>query len=219
MIGRIAGVLTALVVLAGLGAAAGYLVGRDDAVEPTTFAVPQAVPAESPSFPVNVYDVSPDPTTAPLASDLPLHEEKFRSGGFALRAPAPDGWLRVELPGRSQWNFSVVDNPSHTYVLRIGIIAGERKTPGVETLSRIVALRAQESDGNSANLIVEDQSDTGFTATLIDSDGFQRVAIERFLTMPGDTSAYYTVAVNGREADREAMVALVDEVIAGAYVP
>lgn len=219
MAGRIGGALLALAALAGIGVAAGYAVGQGHVEEPTSFATPVAVPASLPSFPVNVYDVEPDPDTAPLGGDLSLHEEKFRAGGFQLRAPVPDGWLRVELSGRSQWNFTVATNPTNTYLLRIGILAGDRRSTGVETIARLAALESAETDGNFQNLIVEEESDTGFAATYIDSAGYQRVTIERFETVPGNDSAYFSVAVSGREVDREAMIELLDRVVEGAYAP
>ncbi|WP_323794336.1 hypothetical protein [Nocardioides sp.] len=219
MTGRIAGALALLVLLALVGAGAGYVSNQDEPVPPASFSPPVAVPAESPSLPVNVYDVTPDPDTPPLAVDTPLSEAKFRAGGFALRAPVPDDWLRVELSGRSSWQFSRPENPSGTYVLRLGIVAGERRAPSVAAASRVFALRQQELDGNSQNLIVEEQTDTGFTYTLIDAAGHQRVGIEEFLTVPGNDSAYFTVAVSGREVDREGMVSLLQRVTAGAYVP
>ena len=219
MTGRITGALAVLVLLALVGAGAGYVSSQDEPVPPVSFSPPVAVPAESPSFPVNVYDVTPDPDTPPLAVDLPLSEAKFRAGGFALRAPVPDDWLRVELSGRASWQFSRPENPSGTYVLRLGIVAGERRVPSVATTSRVFALRQQELDGNSENLIVEEQTDTGFTYTVIDGTGHQRVGIERFLTVSGNDSAYYTVAVSGREVDREGMMSLLERIMDGAYVP
>ncbi|CAN5162799.1 hypothetical protein BH09ACT12_BH09ACT12_20490 [soil metagenome] len=218
MTGRIVGALFVLAVLAGVGAGAGYVGGEDDEPQPTIFAAPQAVPAQRPSYPVNVYDVTPDPDAAPLATGLRLRVQKFRAGVFALRAPVPKGWLRVEQAGGSQWNFVPVDRVANTYLLRVGIVAGETKSPSVETNSRIDALHQQEADGNSENLIVEEQSTSGFTATTI-VGGYQRVIIERFLTMPGNSSAYFTVAMNGREVDREAMTELIDRVAGGAFVP
>ncbi len=213
------GALLALAVLAGIGGAAGYAVGQQRVEKPTSFATPVAVPASRPSFPVNVYEVAPDPGTDPLGADLLLSEEKFRAGGFALRAPVPDGWLRVELSGRNQWNFTVAANPANTYLLRIGILAGDRQSTGVEVIARLAALRSAEADGNFENLIVEEEFDTGFTATYIDGAGYQRVSIERFVTVPGNESAYFSVALSGREVDREAMAELLDRVVAGAYVP
>lgn len=222
MAGRIVGAVLALAGIAGLagiGGVAGYAVRHQSVEEPTPFATPVAVPASRPSFPVNVYDVVPDPDTEPLGTDLLLSEQKFRAGGFRLRAPVPIGWLRVELSGRSQWNFSVPTNPPNTYLLRIGILAGDRQSTGVETIARLAALRAAETDGNSENLIVEEESDTGFTATYIDSAGYQRVSLERFATVPGNESAYFSVAVSGREVDRAAMIELCERVVAGSYVP
>lgn len=218
MTGRIVG---ALVVLLLLGTGAGYAVAAatEGPDAPDSFPTPASVPAQSPSFPVTVYDVEPDPGVAPLATDVPLRVQGFRSGEFRLRAPVPVGWLRVELSGGSAWQFSVSSHPAHTYLLRLGIVAGDRRTPGVQTNARIFALRQQELDGNSENFIVEEQADTGFTYTLIDDDGFQRVGMERFLAVPGSSSAYYTVAISGRETDREGMAAMLDRVLDGAVVP
>ena len=219
MTGRIVRALLLLTVLTAIGAALGYAVGVHRTETPTTFATPEAVPASLPSFPVNVYDIKPDPDTVPLVGDLPLHEERFRAAGFALRAPVPDGWQRVELSGRNQWNFTLAANPTNTYLLRISILAGTRRSTGVEVIARLAALRAAETDGNFENLIVEEESGTGFSATYIDSGGYQRVAIERFESGPDDESAYFSVAVSGREVDREGMVELLDRVFEGAYVP
>jgi hypothetical protein len=219
MVRRVVSAVVGLAVLAGIGVAAGYAVGENRVEETATFATPVAVPAAKPSFPVNVYDVQPDPTTDPLETGVPLQETKFRSGGFKLRAPVPTGWQRVELPGGNQWNFTVATNPTNTYLLRISILAADRRATRVEAIARLAALRSAETDGNSENLIVEEESDTGFTATYIDSGGFQRVSIERFETVPGNESAYFSVALSGREVDREGMADLVDRVVAGAYVP
>ncbi len=218
MTGRIVGVLT---LLALVGGAIGYAVGENRpetvAPGPVVFATPRPLPAVDPSYPVNEYDVRPDPTTAPLATGLPLRTARFRAGGFTLQAPVPKGWRRGVLGGRTQWNFVDPDNPLNTYVLRIGIVAGERKSPGVATIARVAALQAQESDGNSENLVIRTDDDgAGFTASLIDLAGYRRVAIERFETLPDEPLAYYTVALSGREVDREGMADLLARVIAGA---
>lgn len=218
MAGRLVGAVLGLAVLAGIGVTTGYAVGQSRVEEPTSFAAPMAVPAAQPSFPVNVYAVEPDPATDPLETGLPMQEARFRAGGFKLRAPVPVGWRRVDVSSdRSQ--FSVASNPQNTYLLRIEILAGDTQSTGVQARSRIDALRSQEADGNAENLIIEDESETGFTYTAIDIGGFQRVGIERFATMPGNSSAYFAVAVTGREVDREGMLALIDRVVEGAYVP
>ncbi len=225
MTGRIVGALSTLVLLAIVGGGIGYVVATDRVEEPATFAEPQAVPAESPSFPVNVYDVEPDPDTAPLPTDVPLEEQRFRSDDFKLRAPVPVGWQRISIAGGVRWQFKDPATPSNTYLLRIEILAGTTQSTSVQAQSRIFALRQQEADGFAANLIIEEDDivqgdpDTGFTYTEIDDGGYQRVGIERFIAVPGNSSAYYTVAVSGREADRDGMVSLVQRIVAGAYVP
>ena len=214
MTGRLVG---ALVVLALLGGAGGYVVATARAesdVAPTTFASPAPVPAADPRYPIVEYVVTPDPTTAALPTDLSLHTAEFEAGGFTLEAPVPNGWRRVGLSGGTQWNFSDPANPPNTYVLRIGIVAGDRRSAVVETMSRITALEAQENDGNSENLIIEQQDDSGFTASLIDVGGYRRISIERFLTFPGNLSAHATIAITGREVDRGGMTDLIARVAA-----
>ncbi|CAN5629438.1 hypothetical protein BH11ACT8_BH11ACT8_33520 [soil metagenome] len=225
MTGRLVG---ALLVLLLLGAGAGYAVAEARTSDtpppgPVGFASPAPVPAADPSYPVNEYDVQPDPSTAPLATGLPLHEESFRGGGFRLQAQAPDGWRRVSLAGNTSWQFTVQTNPANTYLLRIGLLAGNRQDVTVASNARVFALQQLELDGNAQNLVIQDQyvtddhSEAGFTATFIDVGGYRRVAVERFLALPGQTSAYYTVAVSGREVDRDGITDLIGRIVATAH--
>ena len=78
-------------VLALVGVAAGFGVGR--LTQETAASVPGAtpVPAVSPSYPVNEYDVLPDPGIAPLPPDLPLHLARFHAGGLSMTASVAVG--------------------------------------------------------------------------------------------------------------------------------
>ena len=194
-----------------VGGGAGYALGQSREDEPASISA-GPVPAESPSYPVNEYDVLPDPGIAPLATDLPLHTAKFRTGGLRMTASVPVGWRRALLEGGDAWNFADPDNPPNTYLLRVGFVSG-RVSLTVARETRIAALEDAEAHGNLEHLVVEDRADDGFTATYLD-DGHQRVTMERFLPQGDSGQTYATVAVTGRETDRVGMADLQERVVA-----
>jgi hypothetical protein len=201
--------------LALVGVAAGFGVGR--LTQETAASVPGAipVPAVSPSYPVNEYDVLPDPGIAPLSPDLPLHLARFHAGGLSMTASVPVGWRRATLEGRGSWNFADPDNPRNAYLLRVGLVAGARFSVAVARESRIAALHDAESNGNLQHVVVEQRTDDGFTATYLDH-GYLRVTMERWLPQHDSNQAFATVAVTGRERDREGLADLLERVAASA---
>ncbi|KQW47860.1 hypothetical protein ASC77_15685 [Nocardioides sp. Root1257] len=205
------GLALALVVVGG---AAGYAFGQSQEDEPASISA-GPVPAASPSYPVNEYVVVPDPGIAPLATDLPLHPARFRTGDLRMRASAPVGWRRAVLQGGDSWNFADPDVPQPTYMLRVGLIAGDRASLNAAREFRISKLEDAEANGDLEHLVVEERSEDGFTATYL-SGGHLRVTMERFLPQPGSTQAYATIAVVGRDRDREGMADLLERVTASA---
>jgi hypothetical protein len=203
------------VVLAAVGVAGGVAAGRATQDRPAAIDAAAPVPAASPSYPVEELDVLPDPTIAPLAPGLPTHQATFSAGGLRLAAPVPDGWRRVELSGRTSWNFSVPDNPPNTFVLRIGLVAGNRTSVLVAKAARIAALEDSERNGALDHLDVESETDDGYVATYLE-DGHLRVAMERWLPVHDSTQAYAVAAVTGREVDREGMADLLERVVSSA---
>lgn len=197
-----------------VGGGAGYALGQSREDEPARISA-EPVPAQSPSYPINEYDVLPDPGIAPLATGLPLHPAKFRTGDLQMRASAPTGWRRAVLQGGDSWNFADPDVPQPTYMLRVGLIAGDRASLNAAREFRISKLEDAEANGDLEHLVVEDRSDDGFTATYL-SGGHLRVTMERFLAQPGSTQAYATIAVVGRDRDREGMADLLERVTASA---
>lgn len=202
-------------VLAVAGAAGGYAVGAVSADEPRTISLAMPVPAASPSYPVNEYDVEPDLDDPALEPGLPLVATGFRaSAGYALRASVPDGWA---MGGDgSMRTFAIPGADLNTYRLRIGIFT-DRQSVGVKRAARIGALESAEDDGEMQNVVVEDEDEDGFVATYL-QNGYRRVTMERFLDL-GRTSAYATVAVVGREADRSGMADLLERVSGSLRVP
>ena len=119
------------------------------------------------------------------------------------------------LQGKDSWNFAVPDNPPNTYLLRVGIDAGDRVSITVARESRIAALEDAETNGALEHVVVEERFDDGFTATYLDG-GHQRVTMERWLPQPDSTQAYAAIAVTGRESDRAGMADLLERVSASA---
>lgn len=216
--------------LALLGVAGGVAAGTMLQDDPTTIASATPVPAQSPSYPVDEYDVNADPGIAPLGTDLPLHEERFHLNRLRLAADVPDGWGRVELVTGGAWNFAPPDNPLNSYVLRIEIVAGARASVSAAKSFRILKLQNAVADGNMQRLVIEDETDDGFVASYLDpvmdhgrpdpTRGlYQRVTMERWLTFGGDSTAYADIAVTGRERDRDGMADLLERVAASAHIP
>jgi hypothetical protein len=201
--------------LALVGGAVGFAAGTAALDDPSALSGPQPVPAVSPSYPVNEYAVLPDPGIAPLAPDLPLRTARLRAGGLPMTASVPVGWRRVALQGRDSWNFADPDNPPNTYLLRIGIDAGDRVSLTVARESRITALEDAETNGAVEHLVIEERVDDGFTATYLD-DSHQRVTMERWLPQPDSDQAFAAIAVTGREADRAGLADLLERVSASA---
>ena len=81
--------------LALVGGATGFALARMAEEDPRVAAGAAPVAAQSPSYPVNEYDVLPDPGIAPLAPDLPSHVATFAAGGLRMTASVPIGWRRA----------------------------------------------------------------------------------------------------------------------------
>jgi hypothetical protein len=207
--------LGAVAVLAVVGVAGGYGVGALQTEAPATISVAAPVPAQSPSYPTVEYDVLPDPDVAPLAVALPLREVEIRLGSRSLSVSVPRGWVRGGQ-AEDSWIYTPPAYVSNTYRLRIDFLDPQTSL-GVERLNRINELRDAEGNGKLEHLVIEDETDTAFTATYLQG-GYERVSIERFLDV-GTGSSYATVAAVGRERDREGMADLVERVSASLAVP
>jgi hypothetical protein len=204
-----------MLALAALGAAGGYAAAVASRVGPTDFSGPTPVPAASPSYPVNEYDVCTDPGFAPLPSDLPRHPARFAAGELRLTAEVPDGWRRFALSGGTSWNFTDPDNPTNTYLLRVDLYPGNRESARVQVQSRIAALRDAQRNGDLQRVEVEDRTDESLRANYI-SACYYRVTMQQWLQLPGASGAFASIAITGRDSDREGMADLLERVVASA---
>ncbi|WP_244930487.1 hypothetical protein [Nocardioides sp. W7] len=211
MTARTLGIALALAVA---GAVGGYAVGAVNADEPRTISMALPVPAASPSYPVNEYDVKPDPDDPALKPGLALVETRLSAAGSKLVTGVPTAW---KAGGEGNYRtFVVAGNPLNTYQLRVGIFT-DKQSVGVKRIARLGALDEAEDNDALQNLVVESETDDGFVASYL-QHGYRRVTMERFLTL-GGTSAYATVAVIGREIDRPGLEDLLARVSGSLRVP
>jgi hypothetical protein len=209
---RWAGVTLAL---AAVAAGAGYAGGRLAGDQPAAGAA-EPVAASSPAYPVNPYEIEPDPGIAPLGTDLPLHPARFAVGDARMTASVPDGWQRaVVRPGNDSWMFTKPGNPANTYLLRIGIVVGDRDSLFAALEHRITQFEDADRNGDLPHFRVEERRDDGFTATYLEN-GHLRVTLQRWLPVRGTTQAFATVAVTGRDRDRTGLADLLERVVASA---
>jgi hypothetical protein len=199
------------VLLALVGAAAG--VGLARVLDDDPVAVAEVVPAVAtdPSVPTDPpVQVLPDPTTPPLATDLPTHVATVGQKPFGLSLPVPDGWTRSD-PKAGEWRWFVESNPLNTYVLRVVLPSGYASI-GTALQTRIDAL-----DGATGiqEFTVESQTADTFIATYV-SEGHRRLTMERFLSLDGSQTVYANVALVGRMVDRDGMADLLDRITAEA---
>ncbi len=210
-------VLGGAVVLALAGGAAGYGVaaGDEDQPDEVTPALAELVPVPAdPSIPVPSISANPDDPTletdiAVDAETLTVPDDKGKPK-YELRLPVPVGWNRTEVAA-GWWNYTKIGNSKNTYGLRVQILADEGLSLPGALQARTAALHSAETQGNLSDLEI-DESGFGFTASYLDSGGFQRVNVERFYPGPDPNVAFATVAGTGREDDLDGLTDLVDRI-------
>lgn len=196
--------------IAVLGGAGGYglavLLNDDDPAAIDT----APVVAVSPSFPTDPpVVIKPDPPYPVLERGLPLHPVRVGSESFGVTVPVPKGWARTDTDlVESKW--APPGAPLNSYLLRVKIVSGLRLTIEDALEQRRTALESVVTDWHLEN----DGADT-FTATYVNDD-HKRLAVERFLSLDGSDTAFVTIAVIGRESDREGVNDLLARVSAGA---
>ncbi len=168
------------------------------------------VVAVSPSFPTDRPVVTvPDPDYPVLERGLPLHPVRVGSESFGVTVPVPKGWERTDTDlVESKW--LPPGSPLNTYLLRVKIVSGLRLTIEQALEQRRTALQAVVTEWDLEN----ENTDT-FTATYV-NDQHKRLAIERFLSLDDTDNAFVTIAVIGRDSDREGLNDLLARVAAGA---
>lgn len=208
------GTLGAMLALVPVGAALGFVAANLSHEGPAASAGP-AVPvaAVSPSVPVDPpVTVLPDPTMAPLATDLEFRTATVGGRAFGVAVPVPVGWQKFSLASAED-RWTPPGNPDHSYSLRVEIVFGQR-----QTITQIMESRTEDLASLSEFEVVDQTRDT-LAFRYVDATRHARVQIVRWISPRATGTAEVEVAVSGRLVDEEGLAALLATVTDRARVP
>lgn len=199
--------------LAVVGGAAGYWLGADERPEPVTFSA-APVPASSPSYPVIPVVVVPDSTYPALEPGVPVHRVTVGASPFEVSLPIPRGWVRSDsTPGEWKW-YPSWDQIANVHFVRLRLVGNSYTTIPASVRQRIAAL---EDASDVADLDIEVQRPDRFVADYV-ADQHRRVAFEGYLGQAGSSTAYASIAVVGRSADRAGLRDLFERLMDGTRI-
>jgi hypothetical protein len=206
--------LAALVVvaLAATGAGLGYVQG-DDADAPVAVA-PSPVAAADPAYPRDrEVVVRPDPDYPPLEPGLPTTRQVVGESPFAVSLPVPTGWARSEsTAGETRfYPEPYSEEIANTYFVRVRLVANQYLSIGAQLDARIGALSTATG---IEDFTLESRSYDALVASYV-AGGYRRVSMEQYVAPEGSDTAFAYVAVIGREADRDGLAALLDQLVSG----
>ncbi|MET0524516.1 MAG: hypothetical protein ABWZ91_06935 [Nocardioides sp.] len=200
--------LGALLVLALIGAAGGYLAA--DLREPTTSNAAQAspVPAESPSIPVDPEQpFAEDITYPPLATSLDYRPHTIGDPPFQWTYEAPKGWKATE-EGLDEIRWRPPDEPEiGGFSLRVKLTT-EHKTKADMVIQKLGMMQAGYEDVDIVGQTQELLSFTYRDATR----NVQRFNTFRWFSLPGEDEARVEMSVVGRAVDVPGLQELLDRV-------
>jgi hypothetical protein len=206
-------VIGLFLVLLLLGLGAGYALASSTTEPSGRASGPEPVPAVSPAAPtVTPIEVETDPDDPPLATNLPVVRQLLQNGKRqpGVRVDRPAGWREsVRAPGGTEWNWADPDLPLNTYKLRINLLKGTDTSVAGAKGARLAELQSAFDDGNFRSFTIESDVANTFVVTYVDSNGYSRVEMDRFVVLDGTEDAYAVVAVTGRERDRRGIEDLV----------
>lgn len=194
--------------LLALGVGGGFAVSRSMTAAPAAHGTAEPVAAQSPSLPVDpAPDFVDDPTTAPLATALPLVDRTVGRGTAMVRLSVPRDWIRSDL-GPDEWTWRPVAQPKYAYVLRVEQVRGDR-----DPISRVLAGRklALDEDEEGLEFVGETTDSLQFTYT---ADQHLRHGLLQWVPAPGTATAQVEVAISGRQLDVPGMQDLIARVAA-----
>jgi hypothetical protein len=199
-----------------VGAAAGYGFGLLRREEPITFTDVRPMPASSPSIPIDVVEVLPDPSTLPpLPRGIPLVPRTLGEAPFDLVVPVPAGWVRTN-PASGEWRWYPPPGPEQTldtYFLRVRLIGNGYRTATAARDGRIADL---ENAADVHDFDLEETTPNGFVASYV-ARKHRRVTMDAFFKPPDTQYAEAWIGVVGRDSDRAGLAELRQRIVAGAH--
>ncbi|MFT3873851.1 MAG: hypothetical protein QM714_14615 [Nocardioides sp.] len=208
--------LGAVVALAVVGVAGGFGVAIATG-DPKPGDVPGPIAARSPAYPQAIpITVLTDPAYPALSTGLPLATTRLGERPFEVRVRVPKQWRRSHENLVNEWSWAPEGAPLNTYVLRIRTVGDLYVDVEDAMAERMTKLSKAEA---VKRFMVENQTPDSFSATYLlvnpDDDpyaGYQRLTMERFLTLPDETGAQVEVSVTGRLSDRAGLADLLERV-------
>jgi hypothetical protein len=198
----------ALLVLALIGAAGGYLVA--DLRAPTTSSAARAspVPAQSPSIPVDPErPFAEDITYPPLALGLDYRPHTIGDPPFQWTYEAPRGWKATE-EGLDEIRWRPRDEPEiGGFSLRVKL-STEHKSKADMVTQKLAAMQAGYEDVEILGQTPDRISFSYRDATR----NTQRFNTFRWFSLPGEDEARFEMSVVGREVDLPGLEELFEQV-------
>ena len=205
---RIGGIaLVAALLLAGVGG--GWAASQWLHPEPAISGAPTPISGESvggvgmpPGEPLPDADLPLlDPATPTTRTDLGADR-------WAFRIPVPDGWERVdlELPTAQdggEWRYFPPDSPSGAYSVRVERLDG-KLVPYTMVLEREKYL-AQDESITDLEFVSDTTKPSGTLAFTFLKDGYRKLSIVRFASLPDSRNADVEISWTGRLGDEAGM--------------
>jgi len=198
----------ALLLLAVVGAAGGYLAA--DLRDPGTTNVARAspVPAESPSIPVDPEEpFAEDITYPPLAVGLDYKPHTIGDPPFQWAYEAPKGWKATQ-EGLDEIRWRPADEPEvGGFSLRVKL-STEHKSKADMVIQKLGAMQAGYED---VEIVGQTQELLSFTYR-DPTRNVQRFNTFRWFSIPGEEEARFEMSVVGRQVDVPGLQELFDRV-------
>ena len=200
--------LGAVLVLALVGAAGGYVAGRVLEPERATVSVAAPVPASSPSIPVDPErPYAADIDYPPLLPSLSYRRHTLGDFPYEWGYVAPKGW-RATQEGLDEIRWRPRDEPTvGGYSLRVKLIS-ENKTPADMVAQKLAAMQVGYEDVEVLGQ-TEDLLSFSYRDSARDTLRFNTF---RWFTITGETVAKFEMSIVGRDADRAGLDDLLEKV-------
>lgn len=207
---RIGGIalVAALLVAGAVGGYAGSQALRE---VPTRAGAPTPMSASDPEHPaMPAGDPLPDADVPELRALTPMSPQTLDIGDYRFSIRIPDGWDRTDLSAptedeRGEWRWSPPDAPPGAYSVRI-------KRLESKLVPYIKVLRLEDLLANDPNISeLEIVSDTKTTPvgtiafTYRSQEGYVKLAIVKFASLPDSRTADVEIAWTGRASDEVGM--------------
>jgi hypothetical protein len=203
--------LGAVLLLALLGAAAGFAAGHVLRDEPIEVARASPVRASGPSVPVDQpRKFSPDIGYPPLQAGLDYERHVLGQQGFRQWVyDAPRGWTpTIENGDPDEIRWRPADEPVvGGYSLRVKLVF-EHKTEEAMVAQKLAAMQGGYAD---VQVLGQTQDLLSFSYREPDTDT-QRFNTFRWFSVPGSDEALFEMSVVGRAADRDGLDDLLEQV-------